>query len=129
MSRVAHPAGLRHADVLPAEHPPAPPADLNAIDPAIWPRSARRADGALTLGGIDVRDLRRERAAALRLRKPGPDCAAQPGERFDSCPLCLPRGRFAGFGRLVLGAGTPQRRLRRLMRRSARRLRRDTSCR
>jgi diaminopimelate decarboxylase len=43
--------------VLPAEHPPAPPADLNAIDPAIWPRSARRADGALTLGGIDVRDL------------------------------------------------------------------------
>jgi len=43
--------------VLPAEHPPAPPADLNALDPAIWPRSARRADGILNLGGIDVRDL------------------------------------------------------------------------
>jgi diaminopimelate decarboxylase len=43
--------------VLPAEHPPAAPADLNALDPAIWPRSARRVDGALTLGGIDVRDL------------------------------------------------------------------------
>jgi len=43
--------------VLPAEHPPAPPADLNALDPAIWPRSARRVDGVLTLGGIDVRDL------------------------------------------------------------------------
>ena len=57
MSRVAHPAGPRHADVLPAEHPPAPPADLNALDPAIWPRSARRVDGVLTLGGIDVRDL------------------------------------------------------------------------
>jgi diaminopimelate decarboxylase len=57
MSRVAHPAGPRHADVLPAEHPPAPPADLNAIDPAIWPRGARRVDGVLTLGGIDVRDL------------------------------------------------------------------------
>src|SRR6266700_311998 len=57
MSRVAHPAGPRHADVLPAEHPPAPPADLNALDPAIWPRSARRADGILNLGGIDVRDL------------------------------------------------------------------------
>ncbi len=57
MSRVAHPAGPRHADVLPAEHPPAPPADLNAIDPAIWPRSAGRAGGVLTLGGIDVRDL------------------------------------------------------------------------
>ena len=57
MSRVAHPAGPRHADVLPAEHPPAPPADLNALDPAIWPRSARRVDGVLTLGGIDIRDL------------------------------------------------------------------------
>jgi diaminopimelate decarboxylase len=57
VSRVAHPAGPRHADVLPAEHPPAPPADLNALDPAIWPRSARRVDGVLTLGGIDVRDL------------------------------------------------------------------------
>jgi len=57
MSRTAHPAGPRHADVLPAEHQPAPPADLNAIDPAIWPRGARRVDGVLTLGGIDVRDL------------------------------------------------------------------------
>jgi diaminopimelate decarboxylase len=60
VSRVAHPAGPRHADVLPAEHPPAAPADLNALDPAIWPRSARRVDGALTLGGIDVRDLASE---------------------------------------------------------------------
>jgi diaminopimelate decarboxylase len=57
MSRVAHPAGPRHADVLPAEHPPAMPADLNALHPLIWPRSARRAGGVLTLGGIDVRDL------------------------------------------------------------------------
>jgi diaminopimelate decarboxylase len=63
MSRVAHPAGPRYADVLPADHPPAPPADLNALDPGIWPRNATRdttsdtATGALTLGGIDVRDL------------------------------------------------------------------------
>ena len=57
MSRVAHPAGPRHGDVLPADHPPAPPEDLNALDPAIWPRSARRADGVLTIGGIDARDL------------------------------------------------------------------------
>jgi diaminopimelate decarboxylase len=57
VSRVAHPAGPRHADVLPAEHPPAPPADLNALHPGIWPRSAQRVDGVLTLGGIDVRDL------------------------------------------------------------------------
>jgi diaminopimelate decarboxylase len=57
MSRVAHPAGPRHADVLPADHPPAPPADLNALAAAIWPRTARRVDGILTIGGVDVREL------------------------------------------------------------------------
>jgi diaminopimelate decarboxylase len=57
MSRVAHPAGPRHADVLPADHPPAPPADLNALYPAVWPRGAARVGGVLTLGGADVRDL------------------------------------------------------------------------
>jgi diaminopimelate decarboxylase len=57
MSRVAHPAGPRHAEVLPPDHPPPPPRDLNALDPVIWPRTARRADGALVLGGVDVRDL------------------------------------------------------------------------
>jgi diaminopimelate decarboxylase len=59
MSRVAHPAGPRYADVLPADHPPAPPADLNALDPEIWPRTAVRetTSGAITLGGLDVRDL------------------------------------------------------------------------
>jgi diaminopimelate decarboxylase len=57
MSRVAHPAGPRHGDVLPADHPPAPPQDLNALHPGIWPRNARRSDGVLTLGGMDVRDL------------------------------------------------------------------------
>jgi len=57
MSRVAHPAGPRHGDVLPADHPPAAPEDLNALDPAIWPRGARRSGGVLTLGGVDVRDL------------------------------------------------------------------------
>jgi diaminopimelate decarboxylase len=43
--------------VLPAEHPPAPPADLNTLHPGIWPRGAERRDGVLTLGGADVRDL------------------------------------------------------------------------
>jgi diaminopimelate decarboxylase len=57
MSRVAHPAGPRHADVLPPDHPPLPPPDVNALDPAIWPRTARRAGGALVLGGVDVRAL------------------------------------------------------------------------
>jgi diaminopimelate decarboxylase len=57
VSRVAHPAGPRHGDVLPADHPPAAPADLNALPEAIWPRGAARQGGVLTLGGIDVRDL------------------------------------------------------------------------
>ena len=60
MSRVAHPAGPRHADVLPAEHPPTPPQDLNALEPEIWPGSAHRAAGVLTVGGLDVRDLAAE---------------------------------------------------------------------
>jgi diaminopimelate decarboxylase len=65
MSRVAHPAGPRHAEVLPADHPPAVPADLNALDPLIWPRGAARVDGALTLGGIDVRELAAQHGTPL----------------------------------------------------------------
>jgi diaminopimelate decarboxylase len=57
MSRVAHPAGPWHADVLPPDRPPPPPLDAGALDPAIWPRTAHRAGGALVLGGVDVREL------------------------------------------------------------------------
>jgi diaminopimelate decarboxylase len=57
MSRVAHPAGPLHGDVLPADHPPVPPADLNALHPGIWPRGARRSGGVLRIAGADVRDL------------------------------------------------------------------------
>jgi diaminopimelate decarboxylase len=78
MSRVAHPAGPRHGDVLPADHPPAAPADLNALDATIWPRGAHRdkgrdkgrdkrpekgpderpdRQGVLHLGDVDVREL------------------------------------------------------------------------
>jgi diaminopimelate decarboxylase len=57
VSRNAHPAGPRHGDVLPDAHPSSAPADPNAIDPAIWPASARREGGALQLGGAAVIDL------------------------------------------------------------------------
>ena len=55
--RVAHPAGPRHAEVLPEEHPVRVPDDLNGLDERIWPRTARRAGGVVTIGGVDVRDL------------------------------------------------------------------------
>lgn len=65
VSRFAHPAGDRHAEPPPHERPPLAPADLNRINPAIWPRTAGRADGALTIGGLDIRDLAREYGTPL----------------------------------------------------------------
>ncbi|CAM5231615.1 diaminopimelate decarboxylase [Streptomyces badius] len=52
MSRSAHPAGPRHADVLPEGHYSAPPADLNALDPKVWAQTVSRDDqGVVTVGG------------------------------------------------------------------------------
>ncbi|MGV1037140.1 MAG: diaminopimelate decarboxylase [Candidatus Nanopelagicales bacterium] len=61
----AHPAGPRHGDVAhPAGAPPKPAdtGELLALDPQIWPRSARRQpqSGAMEIGGCDVRDLATE---------------------------------------------------------------------
>ena len=54
----AHPAGALHGDVAPLSHPlPPPPEDLGELEPQIWPIGAVRRDGALVLGGVDVRDL------------------------------------------------------------------------
>ncbi|MFJ8665167.1 diaminopimelate decarboxylase [Streptomyces sp. NPDC093600] len=59
MSRSAHPAGPRHADVLPEGHYTAPPADLNRLDPKVWARTVGRADdGVVTVGGVRVDELR-----------------------------------------------------------------------
>ncbi len=61
MSRSAHPAGPRHADVLPEGHYSAPPRDLNALDPQVWSRTvARGADGVVTVGGVSVTRLAEE---------------------------------------------------------------------
>jgi diaminopimelate decarboxylase len=54
----AHPAGAMHGDITPPPHPlGAPPEELGAVDPAIWPVGTERCDGAVQLGGCDVRDL------------------------------------------------------------------------
>ncbi len=34
--------------------------DWSTLDPEVWPRSAERVEGALTVGGVDVRDLAAE---------------------------------------------------------------------
>ncbi|MFJ9178350.1 diaminopimelate decarboxylase [Streptomyces sp. NPDC102360] len=61
MSRSAHPAGPRHADVLPEGHWSAPPADLNVLDPKVWAQTvARTADGAVSVGGVEVARLAEE---------------------------------------------------------------------
>jgi diaminopimelate decarboxylase len=57
MSRSAHPAGPRYADVRPEAHASAAPEDLDRLDAAIWPASARRVDGVLHLGGVAVPEL------------------------------------------------------------------------
>ncbi|MEJ8281868.1 diaminopimelate decarboxylase [Pseudonocardia spirodelae] len=58
----AHPAGPLHAGITPAPESAGPrpetPAALDELAPAVWPRhAARRADGALQVAGVDVRDL------------------------------------------------------------------------
>jgi diaminopimelate decarboxylase len=53
----AHPAGPLHGDVLPEPRPGVPPLDLDLLHPGIWPRSARREAGVLTIAGCDVREL------------------------------------------------------------------------
>ncbi|WP_093799036.1 diaminopimelate decarboxylase [Streptomyces sp. Wb2n-11] len=61
MSRSAHPAGPRHADVLTEGHYSAPPTDLNALDKKVWARTVRRNDdGVVTVGGIEVSRLAEE---------------------------------------------------------------------
>ncbi|WP_435206279.1 diaminopimelate decarboxylase [Micromonospora sp. bgisy143] len=58
----AHEAGALHADI--SNQGPAwlrTPVDVNALVPALWPRSvARGADGAVTVAGLSVRDIAAE---------------------------------------------------------------------
>jgi diaminopimelate decarboxylase len=70
----AHPAGPRHGELLGASGLPAIPLGpeaLHELDPAVWPTTVSRRDGAtlesraLTVGGIDVRDLVTEHGSPL----------------------------------------------------------------
>jgi diaminopimelate decarboxylase len=57
----AHEAGALHGDI--GNRPPwlRPPGDVNDLVPQLWPRTvARSAAGALTVAGLDVRDLAAE---------------------------------------------------------------------
>ncbi|MDQ1618574.1 MAG: diaminopimelate decarboxylase, partial [Actinomycetota bacterium] len=57
----AHPAGPAHGDVHHDGLHSGPPADLDHLDPAVWPLGvARSPEGQLTLRGHDVRALVRE---------------------------------------------------------------------
>lgn len=61
MSRSAHPAGPRHADVYTEGHYSAPADDLNSLDEKVWSRTVdRNADGVVTVGGIEVTQLAEE---------------------------------------------------------------------
>ncbi|MER6118410.1 diaminopimelate decarboxylase [Streptomyces sp. A0642] len=61
MSRSAHPAGPRHADVMTEGHYTAPAEDLNVLDEKVWARTvARDEHGALTVGGLEVAKLAEE---------------------------------------------------------------------
>jgi diaminopimelate decarboxylase len=61
----AHPAGPLHGNIAPPPAAGPAPADLGALDPQVWPRSARRVDGELHLGGRPVTELAREHGTPL----------------------------------------------------------------
>jgi diaminopimelate decarboxylase len=50
----AHPAGPRHEDILHASGVVEPPKDLNALEEGVWPQSADRHDGVLTVADVPV---------------------------------------------------------------------------
>jgi diaminopimelate decarboxylase len=60
MSRSAHPAGPRHADVLPSASAHGAPESLGALNPVIWPTNAQRVGGELVIGGVPVTRLASE---------------------------------------------------------------------
>ncbi|MFL6164542.1 MAG: diaminopimelate decarboxylase [Jatrophihabitantaceae bacterium] len=61
MSRSAHPAGPSHGHLLPGSEQPAPPPDLNALNPLVWPAGSHRdGAGALVVAGLPAPALAAE---------------------------------------------------------------------
>ncbi len=67
MARSAHPAGSRHADGQHGDERSDAPADVTALDPLVWPSTAERIDGLLTIGGASVPQLADEYGTPLML--------------------------------------------------------------
>jgi diaminopimelate decarboxylase len=61
----AHPAGPLHGNISPPTAAGAPPDELGALDPHVWPRSAQRIDGELHLGGLSATELARTHGTPL----------------------------------------------------------------
>jgi diaminopimelate decarboxylase len=61
----AHPAGPLHGNLAQPTAAGAPPSDMGALDPHVWPRSAERIDGELHLGGRPVTELARSHGTPL----------------------------------------------------------------
>ena len=61
----AHPAGPLHGNISPPTAAGAPPEELGALDPHVWPRSAQRIDGELHLGGLSATELARTHGTPL----------------------------------------------------------------
>jgi diaminopimelate decarboxylase len=57
MSRSAHPAGPRHADVLPVSAQSSSREYSGELSAKVWPVSARRESGVLRIGGLSATDL------------------------------------------------------------------------
>jgi diaminopimelate decarboxylase len=57
MSRSAHPAGPRHADVMPPPVAAGHGEYSGRLNPDIWPASARRRNGEVCIGGLGVTEL------------------------------------------------------------------------
>jgi diaminopimelate decarboxylase len=61
----AHPAGPLHGNITQPTAAGPPPAELGALDPQVWPRSAQRIGGELHLGGRSVTELARAHGTPL----------------------------------------------------------------